>query len=255
MSSDELSLEGGLFDEPDDFRPKAPEPHFTQHTRVSGEKVDLRLVGSSPLWGHLLWNAGIYTANYIDNHPDLVRGKRVLELGAAAALPSLISGLNGADLVVSTDYPDADLLHNIQYNVDHSDVDHSKIKVKGYIWGADVRQLVFSGDDAEWPQQLTEDDKFDLIILSDVVFNHTEHHKLLDTCRQALKKSGRALVVFSPHRAHLLEDDLRFFETCYEHELRSERIELVTWKPMFEEDDETAPIRARVYLYFLYPEW
>ena len=30
---------------------------------------------------------------------------------------------------------------------------------------------------------------------------------------------------------------------------------MVTWKPMFEEDEETADIRARVYAFFLMPKW
>ena len=44
----------------------------------------------------------------------------VLELGAAAALPSMVAALNGARKVVVTDYPDPELVENIVYNVDHN---------------------------------------------------------------------------------------------------------------------------------------
>lgn len=127
--------------------------------------------------------------------------------------------------------------------------------VQGYIWGQDVRPLVGREAEASSADDLTEEERYDLCILSDVVFNHTEHHALLSTCRKTLKKLGRALVVFSPHRPWLLEADLQFFETCEEHELKAEKIEMVNWKPMFDEDEETVEIRSRVYAYYLVPQW
>lgn len=249
----------GLFEEPEDFRPPPPAAHFAEYERsiVSPEsksqigKIQLRLVGSSPLWGHLLWNAGIYTAKHLDRNTQLVKGKKVLELGAAAGLPSLVSSMIGAEKVVSTDYPDADLLQNIQYNVDHvlfegksvSEISQRNIVVEGYIWGNDYSPLQkhIGGTGA----------KFDFIILSDLVFNHTEHTKLLQTTKDLLADDGKALVVFSPHRPWLLNDDLQFFETAKEFGLKPEFIEMVNWKPMFEEDEETSEVRSRVYAHYL----
>lgn len=248
----DFDLEGGLFDEPEDFRKKEPEPHYANYERKSEngpvldlENIKLRLVGSSPLWGHLLWNAGIFTADYLDKHADtLVKGKKVLELGAAAGLPSIIASLNDASIVVCTDYPDPELINNIKENFSYLPQDKlAPHEVTGYIWGNDYTEITKSIEG-----------KFDTIILSDLVFNHTEHHKLLTTCKDLLDKNGRCLVVFSPHRPHLLEDDLRFFETAKDYGFRTEKIDLVSWKPMFEEDAETADIRARVYSFFMYPE-
>lgn len=94
--------------------------------------------------------------------------------------------------------------------------------------------------------------KFDLIILSDLVFNHTEHHKLLQTTKDLLAEKGQALVVFSPHRPKLLEKDLEFFELAKnEFHLVPQLIEMVNWKPMFDEDEETIEVRSRVYAYYL----
>lgn len=246
--SDIESLSGNLFEEPEEFRPQPPEPHFVTHDREDGlipAQIRLRLVGNSPLWGHLLWNAGIFTANYLDKHfKELVEDKNVLELGAAAGLPSLICGLRGAKNVVCTDYPDADLMSNIQYNIDQCLKGKRNISAEGYIWGGDVTRLL----------EKTGGEKFDLIILSDVVFNHTEHEKLLTTCQRLLSPEGRCFVVFSPHRPWLLEQDLAFFEKAEsEFGFRAEKLDLQRWKPMFEEDAETAEIRSRVYSYFLYP--
>jgi len=249
--SDTESIGGDLFQEPEGYYQEKPSHHFAQYERKttkSPSKIDLRLIGSSPLWGHLLWNAGIFTADYLDKHSDsLVKGKDVLELGAAAALPSIICGYNDAKTVVCTDYPDADLISNIKYNIESAkEMDQSKIFVEGYIWGNDYEPLLEKIRTKDQPTK-----KFDLIILSDLVFNHTEHHKLLKTCQDNLEQDGKCLVVFSPHRPWLLDADLQFFETCKEYGFKPEKIDLVQWKPMFEEDEETAEIRARVYSFFL----
>ncbi|KAK6460119.1 hypothetical protein DFJ63DRAFT_291290 [Scheffersomyces coipomensis] len=266
--SDTESFEGagGLFEEPEDSLPPKDTSHFVSYTRkltnVSPVEIPLRLVGKSPLWGHLLWNAGIFTADYLDKHAStLIKHQRVLELGAASGLPGLICAINGAQTIVSTDYPDPDLISNIQYNFDHLDKEAklSNYIVKGYIWGNNVGPIIYPEQNEELTEQeqsqIPESDLYDLIILSDLVFNHTEHHKLLHTCRKSLKKTGKCLVVFSPHRPHLLNDDLQFFETAKEYQFKSEKIDLVNWNPMFEEDEETVEIRSRVYSFYLYPDW
>ncbi|CAH2352281.1 protein N-terminal and lysine N-methyltransferase Efm7p [[Candida] railenensis] len=256
MSDDEFSLEGGLFEEPEGFSKPPPAPHFADYERKTSpaSNIHLRLVGSSPLWGHLLWNAGIFTADFLDkNAKSLLRGKKVLELGAAAALPSVICAVNEVKEIVSTDYPDPDLISNIRYNFEHCEGINSPYRVQGYIWGDDIAPLISAEHEGK---DVREEDKFDLIILSDLVFNHTEHQKLLTTCRRSLKADGRCLVVFSPHRPWLLEADLGFFETCKEFDFEPEKIDLVTWKPMFpEEDESTADVRSRVYSFWLNPVW
>lgn len=254
MDGEDL-IETDLFREPDDFYKEPPKPHFVKYKRkkdTSNNEIELRLVGSSPLWGHMLWNAGIYTAEYLDKHADeLVKDRKVLELGAAAALPSLICALNGCEKIVSTDYPDNDLIENIEYNFDHcKGIDRNKAKVTGFLWGSDVTPL-FDVQDG----QVKEEDKFDLLVLADLVFNHSEHRKLLKTCRESLKRTGLCLVVFTPHRPRLLDRDLDFFKLCEEYGLKAEQKELARWHPMFEEDEETTEIRSRIYCYHLVPTW
>lgn len=50
--------------------------------------------------------------------PSLIKGKRIAELGAGAALPSIVSALGGAEWVTVTDYPDEALIQNMAYNLD-----------------------------------------------------------------------------------------------------------------------------------------
>ncbi|ANB14962.1 Nnt1p [Sugiyamaella lignohabitans] len=255
MSSDsDIEIDGNIFEEPEGYLPPPPEPTFETYTRDSkyvkdGQpaNVRMRLVGKSPLWGHLLWNAGKVTADYMDlKRDEWITGKTVLELGAAAALPSLLASLT-ADNVVITDYPDPDLIDNINENVKllrESVPNGAKlpITVEGYIWGNPVDDLLNAKNQ--------NGRKFDLIILSDLIFNHSEHEKLIRTCDKCLAPDGKLFVVFTHHRPKLADKDLAFFPTAKEQAgFKSERIIEKKMTPMFEEEEETAHIRSMVYGY------
>lgn len=68
----------------------------------------------------MLWNAGRTISDYLEIHASsLVQGRTVLELGAGAGLPSIVCAINGAAQVVVTDYPDVDLVQNLEYNITH----------------------------------------------------------------------------------------------------------------------------------------
>lgn len=55
-----------------------------------------------------LWPSSIRLADYLLEHPEIVAGKSVLELGCGSGLSGLAAGLAGADKVLMTDYlPDA----------------------------------------------------------------------------------------------------------------------------------------------------
>ena len=62
----------------------------------------------------------------------------VLELGAGAAVPSLVAALNGARIVVATDYPDRDLVANMEANAARN-VRTNNIHVRGYVCPSAVR--------------------------------------------------------------------------------------------------------------------
>ena len=51
-----------------------------------------------------------------------MKDKTVLELGAGAGLPSLVCAFKSAAQTVVTDYPDADLIENLRYNIDHCEL-------------------------------------------------------------------------------------------------------------------------------------
>ncbi|KAI0330069.1 hypothetical protein GY45DRAFT_1354153 [Cubamyces sp. BRFM 1775] len=256
--------EGGLalesvFTEPP--RPPSPEPTVTTYTREKQANdtwttIDIRLVGSHPLWGHHLWNASRAFASYLDDHPELYHGRSVLELGAGGALPGIVAAKNGARTVVLTDYPDAALIDNIAYNVRQNIPESEKkgVHVQGYIWGHPVEPLLelLPGD--------SEEKAYDLIILSDLIFNHSQHEAMLKTCDLALSKykptefaddRGRPspclLVFYTHHRPHLAHRDMEFFTKARERGWHCEEILTRKYPPMFPEDPGEEEVRATVH--------
>jgi nicotinamide N-methyltransferase len=139
-------------------------------------------------------------ADYICLHKDEFRGRRVLELGAAAALPSVLC-LTEADAsyVLATDYPAEELVQNMNHNMDTLVPKSSRHRIggQGFLWG-----------DSAFLDSLGE--PFDVVLLCDVVFNHSEHSKLLHSCRKAIKPDGVIWVTFTHYRPWLKDRDRQF---------------------------------------------
>ncbi|EDU43079.1 methyltransferase [Pyrenophora tritici-repentis] len=247
--SSEADEEGlDLFQEPTGFYEPEKQATFASHQLLSGKELTVRLVGHNPLWGHFLWNAGRIISAYLEERAgELVKGRTILELGAGAGLPSLVCALNGAAQTVVTDYPDAELVENLRYNIDHCELlsQPPKIVAEGYLWGASIEDLT---------KHLTDKSGFDVLILADLLFNHSEHGKLIKTVQLTLKKSpaSRAYVFFTPYRPWLYEKDLAFFTLAKESGFTvTKTFEHVMDKVMFEEDPGDELLRRTVFGYEL----
>ena len=173
-----------------------------------------------------------------------VVGKSVLELGAGAGLPSLASAILGAKSVVVTDYPDPELIDNLQYNIKQNGLNESRIAATGYIWGYPIDQLKCSLH--------STDTSFDLLVLADILFNHSEHGKLVSTLQMTLKQNSasRALVFFTPYRPWLMHRDLHFFNLAKEAGFEVEKVvERTMDQVMFENDPGDELLRRTVFGY------
>eukprot|EP01112_Ceratiomyxa_fruticulosa_P023770 TRINITY_DN9259_c0_g1_i1.p1 TRINITY_DN9259_c0_g1~~TRINITY_DN9259_c0_g1_i1.p1 ORF type:complete len:280 (-),score=79.60 TRINITY_DN9259_c0_g1_i1:22-807(-) len=234
-----------LFEDPDGFYKPPPKETIEKYSRKKEgipHELSLRLVGSHPLWAHYLWNAGIILSDYLDQYD--FTNKNVLELGAGAALPSLVVALNKPKKVVITDYPDQILLDNIQHNVKNNlplELQQN-IVVVAHLWGKQPEELL---------KYLDEGEKFDVVILSDLVFNHLVHKELLISSSSVLREDGKgeAFVSFSHHRPSLAHKDLEFFETAPKYGFHSEKLFDKLVKPMFEKDFGPEEVRATVHFY------
>eukprot|EP00898_Chlorokybus_atmophyticus_P000750 jgi/Chlat1/1676/Chrsp127S01914 len=89
------------------------------HEDANPPRVRLGLTHKHSLWGHQVWNAARVIADRVESGQLSSKGKRILELGAGAGLPSIICALNGASVVVATDYAtdkDTELVDNLARN-------------------------------------------------------------------------------------------------------------------------------------------
>ncbi|KAH7908812.1 putative methyltransferase-domain-containing protein [Hygrophoropsis aurantiaca] len=266
MDTDDLDGELALdsvFTEPP--RPPTPDPTFATYTRNTDaiindaaqlpSEVKITLVGSHPLWGHYLWNAALSFASYLDANPELVRDRCVLELGAGGGLPAIVAAQNGAQRVVVTDYPDSALIENLTNNINAniSSEARNRVKEQGYIWGQNTLPLFQS-----LPTHADTTSGFDLIIMSDLIFNHSQHDALLKTCDQCLRRptggsgSVRApipclLVFYTHHRPHLAHRDLEFFTKARNQGWNCEEIVTEKFPPMFPEDPGEEEVRSTVH--------
>lgn len=166
-----------------------------------------------------------------------MRDRTVLEIGAAAGVPSIVSAICGASVVVMTDYPDPDLVGNMRYNAElaaASIAEPSSLSVEGYKWGAAVGPLL-----DHLPAGDGEARKFDTLIMADVVYSHREHPNLIKTMHMALKRAPEsvALVIFTPYQPWLLPKTEQFFPLAEENGFRVTKIfEKVMDQVLFEND-------------------
>ncbi|KPI87465.1 hypothetical protein ABL78_3454 [Leptomonas seymouri] len=231
------------------------------------------------LWGHKLWNAAKYIVKRMDERLIDVRGKAVIELGAGLGVPTLAAYKNGARLCVATDYPDADLLDiialNIEANCAPGDVDadvkaemeeqlkarlaldsrtptpeqlraaaQTRCIVEPLLWGKKEHlEKVL--------QHTTGGAGYDIVILSDILFNHVCNDDLADSLATLLAKNPQAAgyCVFSHHRAYKQLHDFEFFDKCVRRGLAYERIDEQEYPMMFPDDRGPAEVRQPVKCY------
>lgn len=127
----------------------------------------------------------------------------MIEFGAASALPSIICLLKGISYAMVTDYPDAPLLEaikkNLKTNVGHPGCGFN-YDVRGYVWGKCCKEIIETGT-------------YEIAILSDLVFNHSQHISLRKSLLEVLPNPGSiAIVSFTHHRTWLRHKDLEFIE-------------------------------------------
>jgi nicotinamide N-methyltransferase len=206
--------------------------------------TDIAVGTDSPLEAHHLWNGSRVVATHFESHPSLVRDRTVLELGAGAGLPSIVAATLGAKKVVVTDYPDNDLVENMWRNVRGCELipgvregkggeEELGIVVDGYVWGADPGRLLGYLPEGE------KERGFDVLVLADLLFRHSEHGNMLRTIEQTLKKSreSKAFVVFTSYRPWLQHKDLAFFDLARERGFVVEKVlEKKMDRPLFEKD-------------------
>ncbi|KKZ58434.1 hypothetical protein EMCG_00924 [[Emmonsia] crescens] len=225
--------------------------------RGEGEREGEGVEEGRRLFAHYLWGGGLVVAEGIESatkildgndegdEKDLiwnVKGKKVLEVGAGAALPSLISALAGATQVTITDHPSSPALYGaIQANIANNIPEHlrSRISIQPHEWGVLGRDNVPSQEnEAQYPQKeatskfaVENKGSFTRIIAADCLWMREQHENLVQSLLWFLAPpspaadgigSGVAWIVAGFHTGRDIVAS--FFETAVAMGLVVERI-------------------------------
>lgn len=128
---------------------------------------------SFPYWGKL-WPAAKALAQWLHEHPETIKNKNVLELGAGLGLPSLVAA-QCATSIVCTD-ADANAMEYVQASAKHLGCTNLSTAV------------------LDW-QQIPEGLETDVVLLSDVNYNPDAFPALLQTIQFFIE--SKAIVVLS----------------------------------------------------------
>ncbi|KAE8311315.1 hypothetical protein BDV41DRAFT_542646 [Aspergillus transmontanensis] len=205
------------------------------------------------LFAHYIWNAAIVVAEGVEDtyysrtetQPEKtkshglwhVEGESVLELGAGAALPSLICALANAAKVVATDHPASPALSgpiasNMSANL--PDPSPADVSIYPHEWG------VFTDPFAQQNKGA-----FTRIIAADCFWQKSQHESLARSMAWFLAPGGRVWVVSEPHLGRAVVAG--FFETVlamgFEFEVVFERDLMAYIESGVEVRREWIPIR------------
>ncbi|KAI0630970.1 hypothetical protein C8Q77DRAFT_1159691 [Trametes polyzona] len=139
-----------------------------------------------------LFSPSLLLAEHIERGLISLPGKRVVELGAGCALPSLLASTlsNPPSLAVITDYPDDTIMKNLASNVERNRPHFQPqctVHACGYEWGQDVSSLLDLAS-AHAPH----DRGFDVVIMSDLLHFDGSHDVLLQSLLLLLRRSPDA---------------------------------------------------------------
>jgi len=260
---DNDSINDVIIDEDDDVKcikqlfnvPNHITLKFDSYTRVIDDvhpkELKLALVKKHhSLWAEFVYNASRVLADYIDTKKIICKGKCCLELGAGAGLPGLTAALNEAEVVIITDYGsdvEKDLVYAIDINIasiNQYKTSNTNVYGMDYIWGYSCDKFI----------EKTNGKLFDIVIMADLIFNRSEHRKLLTTLKMTLAKTGECWCAFSHHDPHKSDKDLNFFTLASEE--FDFNVEIIAQEQRksypFIENDGRDDQRGIVYIYKLY---
>ena len=172
-----------------------------------------------------VWNGAVRLAELIDSgclHGRLT-GKAVLELGAGAALPSLVllsqsTTKCSPSAVVISDYDDPAIIEAIRDNVEsNAALLHTELcRVVGHTWGTDASPLLAArasilGSCHAGPR-VEPHGRFDVVLLAEIMWNTELHAALIESLCKLLAPNGEILMCHCRHWEGHEKADQHFFK-------------------------------------------
>uniref|UniRef100_A0A6S9S5I7 Uncharacterized protein n=2 Tax=Chrysotila carterae TaxID=13221 RepID=A0A6S9S5I7_CHRCT len=156
--------------------------------------------------GRRIWPTALALSRYLCAHPDLVRGKSVVELGAGSGAAGLTCAALGARQAVLTDMPDA--LPLIEHNVRANQLHGCSVTVHACTWGneAHLQQV----------ERLADGGAFDVVLACEVIYKQSaDVLEQLAATQQRLAHTQSLILVAYEFRGSMLED-FPYFEAADE---------------------------------------
>ena len=193
---------------------------MSKSANVTADVVSVEERVPPPLFVDDLWPGAYVLADYLQQ-PAVLRehilDKRVVELGAGAALPGLVSACIGAKFVCISDYPAPGVLDNIRAVLTKNSVADTVACAIGHIWGESVEPLLQLRGSLEQPLG-----GYDTALMAECLWKDTKHlhEPLLRSVYASLRCGGHGFFSFA-HRPssdgkHVPAHDLQIFEMAKE---------------------------------------
>jgi nicotinamide N-methyltransferase len=175
------------------------------------------------LFATFLWNGAVALSEELLERRRYIEGKRVLELGAAAGLPSIVVGKMEPRLLCASDYPSPTVLATLQKNLVNNQVTGH---VVGHVWGTDVSPLL----------RAINGERYDVIVASECIWRHECHDDLLTTITGCVGDGGVVIMTYSHHIPGLEEEDDRFLQKALASGLTVEEQKTIEIKSQWDPD-------------------
>ncbi|KAL3668694.1 hypothetical protein V7S43_005990 [Phytophthora oleae] len=150
--------------------------------------------------GTRLWTGSHFLSRYLWSHPELVKGKRVLELGAGTGICSIVSSKLGAVKCLATD-GDEEVVGLLAKNVQVNKAD-GVVTARSLFWGDEPSAQTLL---EEFSGALTD---VDVVLAGDVLYKSELLPLLFATVTRVLKadEAERAFVLCHIPRADVTHD-------------------------------------------------
>lgn len=132
-----------------------------------------------PYWT-ILWPSAVGLAEYILTYPEIIRDKKVIEIGAGLGLPAIICNTLDAQRVVATDLL-TDALVYCRKNAELNNRD-TKLELEVMDWTKQMQHL---------------NDKYDVILAADIVYESRFVDHFINGIRAIANKGNSALILLA----------------------------------------------------------
>lgn len=168
-----------------------PDPDAVRKGYEQEKRRDLE--APFPFWAKV-WPSAIAMAEYLQLHPDIITGKKVIELAAGLGLPSIVAA-HYAEKVCCSDYLE-NAVDTAKQNVLHNRLQNVDCRV--YDWN-----------------DLPDDLSTDILLMSDVNYEPADFDQLIALCEKFLLR-GTTIILTTPGRIMAKEFVSRLDTWCVE---------------------------------------